>query len=148
MVMVQKHGPNKNGDGWIPERIFISMPKSFFERREGRTEGVSTWMTQRSNLRTRADGMVAGNKSSAANSNNGLPRNERAREKGREGEKRASFRLPPSLPPPLSLSSIISRRHLTILKIPERLHISHNRTLEARHFLPRADLVHAFTTLR
>ena len=85
--MVQKHGPNKNGDGWIPERIFISMP---VQSGGGRREGLPSAEVMQDAM----DGMVAGNKSSAANSNNG-----RRSAKGRESEgaqareKRASFRL-------------------------------------------------------
>ena len=130
--MVQKHGPNKNGDGWIPERIFISMP---VQSGGGRTEGASTevmqwtewWRETNLRLPTRITGAAP-------------PRGERVRAR----EKRASFRLLPlSLP---ALSGIISRRHLTILKTPERLHISRNRTSEASRFLPHADLVRTFTT--
>lgn len=112
-------------DGFLNEFSF-QCHNHFFERREGASDKMMQW----SNLRTRTDGMVAGNKSSPANSNNGLPRSERGkggREKGPHFD---------SLPP--SLSSIISRRHLTILKIPERLHISLYRTSTreaARRFL-------------
>ena len=91
------------------------------------------------------DGMVAENKSSAANSNNGR-RSAKGREsegaRGRKGPHFASFPSPSSA----LLSGIISRRHLTILKTPERLHISRNRTSEASRFLPHADLVRTFTT--
>ena len=64
------------------------------------------------------DGMVAENKSSAANSNNGR-RSAKGREsegaRGRKGPHFASFPSPSSA----LLSGIISRRHLTILKTPK-----------------------------
>ena len=91
------------------------------------------------------DGMVAENKSSAANSNNGRCSAKGRESEGARGRKGPHFASSTS-PSSALLSGIISRRHLTILKTPERLHISRNRTIEASRFLPHADLVRTFTT--
>ena len=120
-------------DGFLNEFSF-QCHNHFFERREGASDKMMQW----SNLWTRTDGMVAGNKSSPANSNNGLPRNER--------EKGASFRLPPPSPKhhqPAPSDHIENPRKAAYISLPHE-HSGGGKALSSSP----ADHVHAFTTIR